>query len=30
MKRIALTDGSGKWFDAEKAELFKEETYWKQ
>lgn len=28
MKRIALTDGSGKWFDAEKAELFKEETYW--
>lgn len=28
MKRIALTDGSGKWFDADKAERFEEETYW--
>lgn len=27
MKRIALTDGSGRWFDAEKAEIFKEDTY---
>lgn len=24
MKRIALTDGSGKWFDEEKAEKFEE------
>lgn len=27
MKRIALTDGSGRWFDAEKAEFFKEYSY---
>jgi len=27
MKRIALTEGNGKWFDADKAELFKEEVY---
>ena len=27
MKRIALTDGSGKLFDSEKAECFKEEAY---
>lgn len=27
-KRIALTDGSGKWFSAETAEIFKEETTW--
>ena len=26
-KRIALTDGSGKWFSEETAECFKEETY---
>jgi hypothetical protein len=28
MKRIALTDGSGKWFDANKARKFEEETFW--
>lgn len=28
MKRIALTDRSGRWFDSEKAELIKEELFW--
>lgn len=28
MERIALTDGSGKWFDQEKAEEFSEGTEW--
>jgi hypothetical protein len=28
MKRIALTDNSGNWFDADKAEMIKEDTYW--
>lgn len=28
MKRIALTDGSGRWFDAGKAEVFEEDTFW--
>lgn len=28
MKRIALTDGTGRWFDAEKAECIKQATYW--
>jgi len=28
MKRIALTDGSGSWFDLEKSEKFDEQTYW--
>jgi hypothetical protein len=28
MKRVALTDGSVKWFDEEKATAFKEETFW--
>ena len=28
MTRICLTDGSGRWFDAEKAEKFVEETEW--
>lgn len=27
MTRIALTDGSGIWFDADKAELIKEDTF---
>lgn len=27
MKRIALTDGNGSWFDSEKAEIFKEDTF---
>lgn len=27
MKRIALTDGSGRWFDANKAEEIKEITH---
>lgn len=27
MKRIALTDGSGRWFDAEKAERFEEARF---
>lgn len=27
MKRIALTDGSGRWFSLETAEYFKEDTY---
>lgn len=27
MKRIALTDGSGAWFDAEKATKFEEESW---
>ena len=26
--RIALTDGTGQWFSEDKAELFKEDTYW--
>jgi len=28
MERIALTDGSGKWFDEDKAEVFNEDTDW--
>lgn len=28
MQRIALTDGSGAWFDASKAVKFKEDTRW--
>jgi hypothetical protein len=28
MTRIALTDGSGRWFDVDKAEVFKEATIW--
>lgn len=28
MKRIALTDGSGRWFNAESATLFDEDTNW--
>ena len=28
MSRIGLTDGSGRWFDADKAEVFGEETWW--
>lgn len=28
MKRIALTDGSGRWFDREKSIHFDEDTYW--
>lgn len=28
MERIALTDGSGKWFDREKAELFSQKADW--
>lgn len=28
MKRIALTDNSGAWFDADKAEEFREDSYW--
>lgn len=28
MKRIALTDESGSWFDLEKSEKFDEQTYW--
>lgn len=28
MPRIALTDGSGRWFSTETAELFTEATYW--
>ena len=28
MNRIALTDGSGKWFDCDKAEKYEEKTYW--
>lgn len=27
MARISITDGSGKWFDDDKAELFRENTY---
>ena len=27
MSRVALTDGSGKWFSEETAEYFKEDTY---
>jgi hypothetical protein len=27
MNRIALTDGTGQWFDADKAELYKENTF---
>ena len=27
MERIALTDGSGKWFDSEKAEFYGEKSY---
>jgi len=28
MERIALTDGSGQWFDMDKTEEFKEAEYW--
>lgn len=28
MKRIALTSPAGNWFDAEKAEMIKEDTLW--
>jgi len=28
MKRIAITNQEGYWFDAEKAEQFDEESYW--
>ena len=28
MTRIALTDGTGRWFDIDKATEFTEETYW--
>jgi hypothetical protein len=28
VKRIFLTDGSGRWFDVEKAEIFPEAAYW--
>jgi hypothetical protein len=28
MARIVLTDGSGRWFDGEKAEKFEEATRW--
>ena len=28
MKRVALTDGSGQWFDSDKAEKFSEKSYW--
>ncbi|WDL99766.1 hypothetical protein [Alicyclobacillus sp. ALC3] len=28
MKRIALTDGSNTWFDADRAERFDEDTNW--
>lgn len=28
MNRIVLTDGSGRWFDGEKAQQWEEETYW--
>ena len=28
MKRQAITDGNGQWFDIDKAEVFKEETDW--
>lgn len=28
MTRIALTDGSGRWFNEESAEKFSESTYW--
>jgi len=28
MKRQAITDGSGKWFDIDAAEQFDEDTWW--
>lgn len=28
MKKIAITKGNGKWFDAEKAERFIQATWW--
>ena len=28
MSRVALTDGSGSWFDTKSAVLFKEDTNW--
>ncbi len=28
MKRIALTDGTGRWFDRDKAEKYSEKTWW--
>ena len=27
MKRLVLTDGTGRWFDADKADKFEEETW---
>ena len=27
MKRVSLTDGSGQWFDSEKAEIYKENSF---
>ncbi len=27
MKRISITDGSGQWFDSEKADYYKEDSY---
>ena len=27
MKRVSLTDQSGQWFDSEKSEIYKENTY---
>lgn len=28
MKRVVLTDGSGRWFDREASESFEEDTFW--
>lgn len=28
MTRVSLTDGSGRWFNADSALIFKEDTYW--
>lgn len=28
MKRQVLTDGSGRWFDAEQAQVWEEKTWW--
>jgi hypothetical protein len=28
MRRQALTDGTGRWFDLDKAERFEEATFW--
>lgn len=27
MKRVSLTNGNGQWFDSEKAEIYKENSY---